>query len=93
VGRSIPDCCQVTVRVESSQNARSLGYCLCDIVTELWNWGLCGVRHLSLGTWLAVLSLVEFSTGSPEQASFNQNRLPFTAPHLSADPSLLGPHQ
>jgi hypothetical protein len=43
--------------------------------------GVCGIRHLSLGTWLTVLSLVEFSTGSPEQAEFNQNRLPFTAPH------------
>ena len=28
-----------------------------------------------------IRSLVEFSTGSPKQASFNQNRLPFTAPH------------
>ena len=27
------------------------------------------------------LSLVEFSTGSPEQASLNQSRLPFTVPH------------
>ena len=50
------------------------------IVTELWSWGLCGVRHLSLGTWLTVPSLVEFSTRLPEQVSFNQNRLPFTAP-------------
>ena len=32
----------------------------------------------SLGMWPTVLSLVEFSTGSLEQASFNQNRLPFT---------------
>ena len=30
--------------------------------------------------WLTFLSLVEFSTGSPEQASFNQNRLPIKAP-------------
>ena len=29
--------------------------------------------------WLAFPSLVEFSTGSPEQASFNQNRLPIRA--------------
>jgi hypothetical protein len=48
--------------------------------TELWSWGLCGVRHLSLGTWFAVLSLVEFSTGSPELALLNQNRLAFTVP-------------
>jgi hypothetical protein len=34
----------------------------------------------SLGMWPTVLSLVEFSTGSLEQASFTQNRLPFTAP-------------
>jgi hypothetical protein len=27
------------------------------------------------------LSLVEFSTGSPEQAPFNQNGLPITVPH------------
>jgi hypothetical protein len=32
------------------------------------------------GTWLAFLSLVEFSTGSLEQAPLNQNRLPITAP-------------
>ena len=38
-----------------------------------------GVRRLCLGTWLTVPSLVEFSTGSPEQASFNQNRLPIMA--------------
>jgi hypothetical protein len=30
----------------------------------------------------AVLSHVEFSAGSPEQASFDQNRLPFTASHF-----------
>jgi hypothetical protein len=30
--------------------------------------------------WLTVPSLVEFPTGSLEQASFNQNRLPFMAP-------------
>jgi hypothetical protein len=30
VGRSIPDYCQVTVRVESSQNARNLGHCVTD---------------------------------------------------------------
>jgi hypothetical protein len=60
VGRSIPGYCQVTVGVESSQNARSSRLCLCD----LHSWGLCGVRHLSLGTWLTVPSLVEFSTGS-----------------------------
>jgi hypothetical protein len=38
-------------------------------------------RHLILGTWwLVFLSLVDFSTGSPEQAPFNQNRLPITVP-------------
>jgi hypothetical protein len=42
--------------------------------------GFCGVRHLSLGTWLTV------SSGSTEQASFNRNRLPFTAPHAAACP-------
>ena len=31
VGRNIPGYCQVTVRVESSQNARSLGHCLHDL--------------------------------------------------------------
>ena len=31
VGRSIPGYSQVTVGVESSQNARSLGHCLCDL--------------------------------------------------------------
>jgi hypothetical protein len=30
VGRSIPGYSQVTVGVESSQNAKSLGHCLCD---------------------------------------------------------------
>jgi hypothetical protein len=30
---------------------------------------------------LTVPSLVEFSTGSPEQDSFNQNGLHFTVPH------------
>jgi hypothetical protein len=30
VGRSIPGCCQVTVGVESRENTRSLGHCLCD---------------------------------------------------------------
>jgi hypothetical protein len=29
---------------------------------------------------------VEFSTGSSEQASFNQHRLPFTASHISFIP-------
>ena len=43
--------------------------------------GACGVRHLSLGTWSTVPSLVEFSTGSPEQASLIQNRLSFMVPH------------
>ena len=52
------------------------------IVTELWSWGLCGIRHLTLGPWFTFLSLVEFSTGSLEQASFYQNRLPITAPHV-----------
>jgi hypothetical protein len=31
VGRGIPGYSQVTVGVESSQNARSLGLCLCDL--------------------------------------------------------------
>ena len=31
VGRSIPGYCQVIVRVESIQNARSLGHCLHDL--------------------------------------------------------------
>jgi hypothetical protein len=30
VGRSIPGYSQVTVGMESSQNARSLGHCLCE---------------------------------------------------------------
>jgi hypothetical protein len=33
--------------------------------------GLCGVRHLSLGTWLTVPSPVEFPTGTLKQASVN----------------------
>ena len=40
VGRSIPGYCQVTVRVESSQNARSLGHCLCDLQSQ--NYGVGG---------------------------------------------------
>ena len=32
---------------------------------------------------VVVPSLVEFSTGSPEQASFNQNRLPITVPQMT----------
>jgi hypothetical protein len=53
---------------------------VCVTDTELWTWGLCGVRHLSLGTWLTIPSLVEFPTVSLEQALLNQNRLPFTVP-------------
>lgn len=68
-GRSQPKCQEL--------GALSAGL----LVTELWSWGLCGVRHLSLKTWLTVPSLVEFSTGSLEQASFNQNRLFFTVSH------------
>jgi hypothetical protein len=34
--------------------------------------------------WLTVLSLAEFSTGSPEQTSLNQNRLSFTIPQKTA---------
>ena len=79
MGRSLPGCSQVIVGVESSQNARSLGHCVI-YSHRIMELGLCGVRHLTLGTWLAFPSLVEFSTGSPEQASFNQNRLPITAP-------------
>jgi hypothetical protein len=30
VSQSIPGSSQITVRVESSQNTRSLGHCLCD---------------------------------------------------------------
>jgi hypothetical protein len=44
-------------------------------------WRLCGVRHLAQGMWLTFLFLVEFSTGSPEQALFNQTRLHITAAH------------
>jgi hypothetical protein len=33
--------------------------------------------------WLAFLSPAEFFTGSPEQATFNQNRLPITVPQRS----------
>ena len=39
-------------------------------------------RHLILGTWL---SLVDFSIESPEQAPFNQNRLPITVPQIKVD--------
>jgi hypothetical protein len=35
---------------------------------------------LILGRWLIFPSLVEFSTGSLEQAPFIQNRLPITVP-------------
>jgi hypothetical protein len=59
VGRSIPGYSQVTVGVESSQNARNLGHCLCDsIVTGLWSWGC---QALSLRMCLTVPSLAEFS--------------------------------
>jgi hypothetical protein len=34
--------------------------------------------------WLTVLSLVEFSTVSPEQALLNQNRMSFMVPQLEA---------
>ena len=46
------------------------------------------VRHLTLGTWLPFPSLVEFSAGSLKQASFNQNRLPFTASQIYAKSNL-----
>jgi hypothetical protein len=59
MGKSIPGYTQVTVEVESSQNSRSLGHCY--VVG-----GPCGVRHLTLGMWLAFLTLVEFSTGLQE---------------------------
>ena len=36
----------------------------CMTYSHRISWGLCGVRHLSLGTWLNVLSLIEFLTGS-----------------------------
>ena len=62
------------MEVESSQNARSLGHCVTD------NHGIKD-RHLILGMWLTFLSLVDVSIGSLEQAPFNQNRLPFMAPH------------
>jgi hypothetical protein len=55
------------------------------MITELWSWWLYGVRHLSLGMWLTVLSLVEFSTGSSEQALLNPNRLPFMDPQVSIE--------
>jgi hypothetical protein len=47
-------------------------------------------RHLILGTWLTFLSLEDFSTGSLEQAPFNQNRLPITAPHKTPKAELEG---
>ena len=56
------------------------GFVCVTYSNRIMDMGLCGIRHLSLGTWLTVPSFVEFSTGSPEQASFNQNRLPFTVP-------------
>ena len=40
-------------------------------------------RHLILGMWLAFPSLVDFSIGSPDQAPFNQNRLPITVPQVT----------
>jgi hypothetical protein len=43
-------------------------------------------RQASLGMWLTVLSLVEFSTGSPEQAFLNQNRR-LSRPHSQSDNS------
>ena len=73
VERSIPGYHQVTMGTESSQNARSLGHCMTDSHRIM-------DRHLILGTWLAFLSLVDFSIGSLEQAPFNQNRLPITSP-------------
>jgi hypothetical protein len=59
-------------------------FCVTDshIVMEL---GFCAVRHLTLGIWFAFLSLVEFSTGPPEQAPFNQNRLPITVPQYYSE--------
>ena len=74
VGRSIPGYSQITVGVESCQNSRSLGHCL-HHSHRIMELGFYDVRCLSLGTWLIFLSLVMFSTGSPEQASFNQDRL------------------
>ena len=53
-----------------SQSRQSSGY--------LEGWTRKDCRTLS-----STLPLVEFSTGSLEQASFNQNRLPFTVPHKS----------
>jgi hypothetical protein len=88
VGRSIPGYGQVTVRVESSQNARSMGHCLPEYSSRIMELRtLCGVRQLCLRMWLTVPSPVEFSTVSIEQTSLNQNRLPFMVPHLK----LLGP--
>jgi hypothetical protein len=39
VGRHIPGYCQVTVRVESSQNARSLGHCLHNLQSQDYGVG------------------------------------------------------
>jgi hypothetical protein len=61
------------VGVESSQNVRSLGHYLTGSHRIM-------DRHLILGMWLHFPSLVDFSIGSPEQALFNQNRLPITVP-------------
>jgi hypothetical protein len=63
VGRSIPDYCQVTVKVESSQNARSLGHCVTythrsmELGAPWYRMPMSGnVAHCS----------VEFSTDSPK---------------------------
>jgi hypothetical protein len=61
MGKCIPGYSQVSVRMESSQNAWDIvcmndRYRIMDL-GALW-WG-----HLALGTWLTSLSLVEFPIG------------------------------
>jgi hypothetical protein len=84
VGRSIHGYCQVTVRVESSQNARSLGHCMTDShrIMEVRAPGfqapLSGhVAHCSVPCRV-------FSWVSEESLPRPENRLPFTVPQ--------GPH-
>jgi hypothetical protein len=70
VGRSIPGYSQVSMGVESSQDTGSLGHCVTN-------------RHRIMDRHL-IPSLVDFSIGSPEQAPFNQNRLPITVSHRTS---------
>ena len=77
MGRSISGYSQMTVVVESSQNARSLGHCKTDSHRIM-------DRYLILGTWLSFPSFVDFSIGSLEQAPLNKNSLPNTVPPVSS---------